>query len=129
VLKIQNNLLVFLFFLVVLFLTRQVPFNSYSFVMNISLVLFFIFNYRYILININKDIILKQSAFLIIGIPLLMIFYSLYLGNEPSLIIRFYLIIVLISLAYFIKPNKKYINIFMFLIGLHFPTFKPYLKI
>lgn len=118
VLKIQNNLLLLLFILVVLFLTRQVPFNSYSFIMNISLILFFIFNYRYILININKDKILKQLFFLTIGISLFMIFYSLYLENEPSLIIRFYLIIVLIFLAYFVKPDKKYINIFIFFIGI-----------
>lgn len=118
VLKIQNNLLLLLFILIVLFLTRQVPFNSYSFIMNISLILFFIFNYRYILININKDKILKQLFFLTIGISLLMIFYSLYLENEPSLIIRFYLIIVLIFLAYFVKPDKKYINIFIFFIGI-----------
>lgn len=117
-LKIQNNLLLLLFILIVLFLTRQVPFNSYSFIMNISLILFFIFNYRYILININKDKILKQLFFLTIGISLLMIFYSLYLENEPSLIIRFYLIIVLIFLAYFVKPDKKYINIFIFFIGI-----------
>ena len=84
VLKIQNNLLLLLFILIVLFLTRQVPFNSYSFIMSISLILFFIFNYRYILININKDKILKQLFFLTIGISLLMIFYSLYLENEPS---------------------------------------------
>ena len=118
ILKIQNNLLLLLFILIVLFLTRQVPFNSYSFIMNISLILFFIFNYRYILININKDKILKQLFFLTIGISLLMIFYSLYLENEPSLIIRFYLIIVLIFLAYFVKPDKKYINIFIFFIGI-----------
>ncbi len=118
VLKIQNNLLLLLFILIVLFLTRQVPFNSYSFIMNISLILFFIFNYRYILININKDKILKQLFFLTIGISLLMIFYSLYLENEPSLIIRFYLIIVFIFLAYFVKPDKKYINIFIFFIGI-----------
>lgn len=118
VLKIQNNLLLLLFILIVLFLTRQVPFNSYSFIMNISLILFFIFNYRYILININKDKILKQLFFLTIGISLLMIFYSIYLENEPSLIIRFYLIIVLIFLAYFVKPDKKYINIFIFFIGI-----------
>lgn len=84
--------------------------------MNISLILFFIISYKHILQNINKDKIVKQLVFITFGILLLMIFYALYLGNEPSLIIRFFLILALIFLAYFINPNKKYVNIFMFFI-------------
>lgn len=86
--------------------------------MNISLVLFFIVSYKHILQNISKNKILKQLVFITFGMLLLMIFYALYLGNEPSLIIRFFLILALIVLAYFVKPNKKYINIFMFFIVL-----------
>lgn len=86
--------------------------------MNISLILFFIISYKHILQNIHKNKILKQLAFITIGLLLLMIFYALYLGNEPSLIIRFFIILVLIVLAYFVKANKKYVNIFMFFIVL-----------
>lgn len=112
------NLLVIFFICIILFLTRQIPLNNYSFIMNVTLLLFFIVSYKHILQNINKHKILKQLVFITLGILLLMIFYALSLGNEPSLIIRFFLILTLIVLAYFVKPNKKYINIFMFFIAL-----------
>jgi len=113
-----NYINYFLFFIIALFLTRQVPLNNYSFVMNIAVILFFVFNAFEIAKNIKKEVILQSIIFFTFLALLLMIFYSIYLENEVSLIVRFFLIIVLIFLAYFIKPNKKYINIFMFFIGL-----------
>jgi len=110
--------LIFLFFLVTLFLTRGVPLKPYSVIMNMSILLFIIFNYKYILNSIQKKIIVKSFLFVTFVIILLGIFYSIYMGNEISLIIRFFMIIVLVLLSYLVKPKKQYISLFIFLITL-----------
>ena len=112
----NKTFLTFFFTLVIFFLIRQVPFKSYSFIMNIALILFFIFNIKNILSNLKqeKDIyFIIQISFIIL---LIYILYALFIENEITLIIRFLVILFLIILAYLVKPNKIYIRIFMILI-------------
>jgi hypothetical protein len=112
-----SSILLFLFFLVSFILTRQVPLNSYSIIMNLSILFFIILNWKDILVNIKKkniELMLYITSILMLSL----IFYSLYLGNEVSLIIRFFMILSLVILSYLIKPNKKYISIFIFFITL-----------
>jgi hypothetical protein len=114
--KFQSSIISFLFIVVVLFLTRQVPLANYSYIMNIALLLFFLFGIKGIISNIKKhmdaEIIFYINAILL----LILVLYSLLLGNRPSLIARFYIIMFLIILAYYTNFNKKYVNIFLFFI-------------
>ncbi|MBT5490769.1 oligosaccharide repeat unit polymerase [bacterium] len=112
----KESIGLFLFTVIVFFLTRQVPFNSYSIIMNIALILFFVYNYKNILITLDKLLILKYIFFSISIILFSFIFYSLYLNNEPNLIIRFVILLSLIMLSYTINPDKRYISIFLFFI-------------
>lgn len=84
--------------------------------MNISVILFMVLNIKYILASLNNKLLIKKNILIILVTMLLMILYSLFLGNEISLIMRFFIILILILLAYLIKPNKIFISIFIILI-------------
>jgi hypothetical protein len=106
------------FFLVVLFVTRQIPLMKYSFIMNISLFIFFILNSKYIIQNIRKNKFIGLSTSFIVMMLFFMVFYSFCLGNNLFLITRFFIILGLILFAYFVKPHTEYISIFIFFITL-----------
>jgi hypothetical protein len=84
--------------------------------MNVAIILFIAFNTKHILSKIQKDNIIKNIMYITFIILICFVFYALYLGNEISLIIRFFIILALIILIYFTKPNKIYITVFMILI-------------
>ena len=90
----------------------------YSFVINIFLLLFFIINSKSIIRNISSNILIRTTVSFILILLLLMVLYSLCLGNEPLLIARFFIILVSLLLAYFVKPHVEYISIFVFFITL-----------
>lgn len=108
------NLSILLFTGVLFFLTRQVPFKAYSFLMNILLFLIFIFGCTHIIKKISYNGYIKKSTFVCLGMLILLIFYAILIGNDPTLILRFSIILTLIILAYFIKPNLKFVKIFLF---------------
>jgi hypothetical protein len=114
--KCQKNVLSFLFIVVVFFLTRQVPLVNYSFIMNIALALFFLFGIKTLATNIKKTPDIEFIFYFNSILLFLLVLYSLLRCNEYNLIIRFFLILFLIVLAYYVKPNIKYINIFLILI-------------
>lgn len=105
-----------LFGVLVFFLTRQVPFNNYSFIMNLAIILFFILNFSYIRISIKNSKSTNLLIYYILITISMMILYSIFLGNEVFLVLRFSLITILIIFAYFIKPNRIYISMFLFFI-------------
>ncbi len=116
---IKKHYISLIFFsLVVLFLTRQIILMRYSFVINIFLLLFFIINSKSIIRNISSNILIRTTVSFILILLLLMVLYSLCLGNEPLLIARFFIILVSLLLAYFVKPHVEYISIFVFFITL-----------
>ena len=91
-----KNIFNFLFFCIVLLLTRQVPLSGYSIIGNISLLLLFLFYFIY------------EKKIPIMLIPLLswlggLLFYSFFIqDNSISLAFRFFLIILFLFLSYWV---------------------------
>ncbi|EHX4551552.1 O146 family O-antigen polymerase [Escherichia coli] len=96
----------------IFFLFRQYPLLKYSSIMNVSCLLFFIFVTFFIKRGVfSSGIFLFSLIFLSVhGL------YSLYSGNDPVLISRFYIILILIIVSYYAAIKSiSYINIFIFL--------------
>ncbi|EKN0513113.1 O146 family O-antigen polymerase [Escherichia coli] len=96
----------------IFFLFRQYPLLKYSSIMNVSCLLFLIFVTFFIKRGVfSSGIFLFSLIFLSVhGL------YSLYSGNDPVLISRFYIILVLIIVSYYAAIKSiSYINIFIFL--------------
>ncbi len=114
-----------MFFFVVFIMTRQVPFKAFSSLMNISLIGFFALQLNFILRKTDRTRLLFLLLF--VGWGFLMVAYSSVAGNAVGNSLRFFIIIILIQAAFFIKPNPSYINIVigflvlqsLFLISLH----------
>ncbi|EOA7354137.1 O146 family O-antigen polymerase [Escherichia coli] len=96
----------------IFFLFRQYPLLKYSSIMNVSCLLFLIFVTFFIKRGVfSSGIFLFSLIFLSVhGL------YSLYSGNDPVLILRFYIILILIIVSYYAAIKSiSYINIFIFL--------------
>ncbi|EJG7542211.1 O146 family O-antigen polymerase [Escherichia coli] len=96
----------------IFFLFRQYPLLKYSSIMNVSCLLFLIFVTFFIKRGVfSSGIFLFSLIFLSVhGL------YSLYSGNDPVLISRFYIILILIIVSYYAAIKSiSYINIFIFL--------------
>ncbi|END6662817.1 O146 family O-antigen polymerase [Escherichia coli] len=96
----------------IFFLFRQYPLLKYSSIMNVSCLLFLIFVTFFIKRGVfSSGIFLFSLIFLSVhGL------YSLYSGNYPVLISRFYIILILIIVSYYAAIKSiSYINIFIFL--------------
>ena len=98
-----SKVLLFLFFVVVFLLTRQIPFSNLSILSNVSL-LFMMFYMR----NLRKD-----SLYFIYGI-LLLIAYSLIMENNVSNVIRFAVILFFVQAAYYIRIPEKCLKILVY---------------
>ncbi|HAM6911312.1 TPA: O146 family O-antigen polymerase [Escherichia coli] len=95
----------------IFFLFRQYPLLKYSSIMNVSCLLFLIFVTFFIKRGVfSSGIFLFSLIFLSVhGL------YSLYSGNDPVLISRFYIILILIIVSYYAAIKSiSYINIFIF---------------
>lgn len=105
------HITIFSFSVMVFLLFRQFPLLEYSVIMNISCFIFFI-----LVIFIFKTEILKNKLFLSSLIILSLYgIYSILLGNEPTLILRFYIILLLIIVSYYCSLGSfKFIKIFVF---------------
>ncbi len=114
--SIVEGVRLFLFFLVVFFLTRQVPFSEYSFIMNIALVGFVMFP----LIQLAKLLIKRSELFpALIAQCFIVLFvlslYSIVSGNDPSNIVRWLVIFTTLIIAYIVRPSEKFIVTFLIL--------------
>jgi hypothetical protein len=112
-LNVKNKILYVFSFLLFFLLTRQVPFDSFSYLMNLSLVGLIIFSIS----NIAKKIYGKFDFLVLIIFSFLTIqfFYSLILMNQLSNVSRFYLIFGFLTISYYIILPKKTISIFLYL--------------
>ncbi|MDN5114344.1 hypothetical protein [Aliarcobacter butzleri] len=106
-----------LFAITVFFLTRQVPYNNYSFIMNITLLLFIVLSFFSNKIDIKE---FDKKLINIFGIFLstLLLYSILIAENDINHALKFYIILTLLFLTYFIKGNKAYIDVFLILITL-----------
>ena len=111
------NLIIFFYVIVLFFLTRQVPFQNYSLIMNISsfLLIFFYLFFNRNSFKIKTDNILIIFFFIILTWHFI---YSIFLTKAILFnSIRFFLIVITIIFAYKIKINsiliRKYFFIFI----------------
>lgn len=110
-LTVKNKILYLFSFLLFFLLTRQVPFDSFSSLMNLSLVGIIFFSVLDILKRTHNKYDLL--VFLIISFFILSFFYSLLLANELPNVFRFFLIFVFLSISYFIVLPFKSISVFL----------------
>lgn len=100
----QNNLrgltyqfTIILFSIMVFLLFRQFPLLEYSVIMNVSCFMFFIL----VVFFIKTEILKKKLLLCSVLILSLYGIYSIFLGNDPALISRFYAILLLIIVSYY----------------------------
>lgn len=102
----------FLFFIVFFIITRQVPFADYSLIANVA-VLLLVFG----MITYNRLNIVNIS-FISLWLCIL-VQYSLFKGNELSLILHFTLAILLLMISNFVENiPRKILKIFFILISI-----------
>lgn len=106
----------FLFLIIVFFITRQYPFIDKMYIMNISLFFFMLLNLKY-LFKVKKSKLIL--LYLTISLNIILLFISISLGNDIKLALRFFVILNLIPVSFFLKPNRNYIKIFLSLMVLH----------
>lgn len=111
VLRRKQTVQLFLWMIVILLLTRQVPLSSFSFVSNIAILILTIYS-----IPKNNKVFFEYGLILIWLIFLVM--YSLVFQNNISYIIRFGLICLLILLSYYIKLPRKGVGILFFFVAI-----------
>ena len=110
---IIDKMILFLFGLAILIITRQVPLLEFSFISNVSLVLIpllFLFKENYLRIDILKLTMFWAICLFFISV--------IFFNNDIKLAFRFLLIIILILTAYFIKIPLKGVKILFFFVGL-----------
>lgn len=116
---IINNLLYFLSFLLFFILSRQVPFDSLSFLMNFALFAIVLLRLNKVIYSMNKNRDLLVLFIVTVAYLVFNFFYSLLLGNDVSNILRFFLIILFLLISYFIVLPVKIIKIFIYLYSIH----------
>lgn len=103
-----------LFAVIIFFLTRQFPFGSFSYLMNISLIAVFGLSAYDTYIHI-KESHLNIKAF-VFCLQLLILLYAIagfvIFQHPVGLVLRFSTILILLTLAYFIKLPTSIVRIF-----------------
>ncbi len=93
--------------------------------MNLGTFAFFVIQFKWVIENNNKyNVVLLLLYLLAIAF---LIPYSIFMGNNLGLVFRFSFILLFLMLGFFIKPNEKYLSVFLFfnifqalfLIGFH----------
>ncbi len=103
----------FLFVIVVFITTRQVPFSMLSPLMNIALVLLVVFSlYRY---RLNSNEIKIVISLLLLPLAFSFFYSSILTDNKLSLALRFFIILISIGLAYFVKVSERALKWFIYL--------------
>ena len=84
--------------------------------MNIFVILFFILSFKDLFLNRRPE---ARLILFFWGIVVsILVVYSLLLGNDPKLVIRFSVIIFLLISAYYVSPRKIFIDIFLIVISI-----------
>ncbi|WP_233964981.1 polymerase [Pectobacterium versatile] len=114
--KVNNDGLIAIPFIIFLFiLSRMFPLMSYSWLMNIALIFFFILKTPSIFNGVKNN---KTVIFFIIILSVHGL-YSLFLNNDPSLVIKFYFVLIFILFSYFCAFNSLFIvNAFIFIMSI-----------
>ncbi|MBO9731721.1 MAG: hypothetical protein J7623_23980 [Chitinophaga sp.] len=111
---LKNTILLWLVGSFFLFMTRQVPFNVLSSLMNVSLFGIYIIAFRTIATQVSiAPVPLKLLTILLTGLLFFDIFYSLMQQNELGAILRFFVILILLVYSFYLVLPSKAINIFL----------------
>ncbi len=111
----ESYIVIMLFFGFAFLLTRSFPFIELSWLMNVFLVLLYVFIFKRIIYQFSKSP-LSILFFLMLCLHFL---YSVVIGNNIDLIIRFYLIIIILIFAYFSGfHSRKIVTIFLMLVSI-----------
>lgn len=105
----KSTIQLFLWMVVVLLLTRQVPFSSFSFISNIAILILVLYS-----LSRKKEVFFEYGVILLWLV--LLVAYSIVSQNNLSYIIRFGIICLLIPLSYYVKLPIKSINILFFFV-------------
>ncbi len=102
-------------------MTRQFPFIQLSKIISLSLIFIFVFSVPFLLKNFWKCS--KQIKFLFIVnavcLTVLLIYSIVIEKNNLSLAVRFFTILFLMLMVFFLPGKKSYVNIFILLSLLH----------
>lgn len=113
--SVTNTLITLLVIVFFFFLSRQVPFNNLSVLMNLALIGVFFFSFKNIGVRIWRLPSYLQLLLVVsLGLLFVDVFYSGLLAKKPSNIFRFFLILFLLHLAYFITLPEKALKYFIF---------------
>jgi hypothetical protein len=115
----RDFLLTLVSFVFLLILSRQVPFDSYSSIMNISLVMIFFAGFKMIYAKLIKRLDFLVFFLLMVLLLISNFSHSIFQLNDVGNATRFGIIILLISLAYFVFLPKQVITIFLYLYIFH----------
>lgn len=116
---LKNKVLIFFSFLFLFILSRQVPFDSFSFLMNISLGMLIVFSLKDIVDRMSEKKDLFFMFVIVVSFLIVFFFYSLFLENKIANVVRFFLILFFLAISYFIVLPRKVLSIFIYLFVLH----------
>jgi len=116
---IQQSILIFFSFLLLFILSRQVPFDSFSFIMNLSLGAILLLSFKDIANRLkrNSDFLLLFTVS--VSLLVLAFFYSLFLQNDFGNVLRFFIVFGFVAISYFIELPRKVLYIFVYLMVFH----------
>lgn len=104
------------FCLVVFIVSRHFPLGDKSAIMNVMLLLFFALGVT----KISKSVVADKAVIFLIILLSVHAIYSITLGNDVSLVFRFYVILLLVVLAYYSEfCSKKLWNTVVWIYLLH----------
>lgn len=102
--------------LVIFLVSRHFPLGDRSLIMNAMLLLFFLLS----LGQISKSIVADKPVLLLIALLSMHALYSITLGNDVSIVFRFYAILLLVILAYYAHINsRRFWNLVVWIYLLH----------
>ncbi|GLY61600.1 hypothetical protein Pcaca05_24570 [Pectobacterium carotovorum subsp. carotovorum] len=114
--KINNDSMIAIPFIIFLFiLSRMFPLMAYSWLMNLALIFFFLLRSPQIFNGIKNN----QTTTVFIILLSIHGLYSLFLNNDPSLVAKFYFVLIFIIFSYYCAFNSLWVvNIFLFIMSI-----------
>jgi len=107
----KQKIINFLFIIIVFIVTRQFPFSFLSPLMNIAVILMVCLALSQA--KLSKQTILLVIGFLIIPLSFSFLYSFLLTDNKLTLIIRFYVVLLSVGLAYFVKVDRSTLKVFL----------------
>ncbi|MFX1702572.1 hypothetical protein PV783_01395 [Chitinophaga sp. CC14] len=112
--NLKNSALLFFAGVFFFFLTRQVPFSGFSIIMNLFLLLIYFVYFLPIVNNIYQGpSYFRVLLFLLTGLLVFDLFYSICLMNDVVKNIRFFILLILLIYSFYLVPPERLLKIFI----------------